>query len=257
MKLPCSVFLFWFLPVSFLWSQTREANTAISSEAVMVQPKIPARLPIPNTAQTATNTPPPPPPPSPSGEAIDPLLDPDRPKNCQLETSSEQTLSCGEISVVLPAGTYKQVTIVEGPEGRKAIEGTELKPQAIGLGYIRYQTESKLSVGGKERVGGIDVGIRPKDNLPVRIWYKKMSEVDNVTKAFTFIFPPVGLIAGAGAWSSGNFLIPEKPPVFTEARDYYLKTKSAPAESLQLAQPAVRLTEPAPSGRSGSGLRSP
>ena len=84
-----------------------------------------------------------------------------------------------------------------------------------------------------------------------------MSEVDDVTKAFTFIFPPVGLIAGAGAWSSGNFLIPEKPPVFTEARDYYLRTKSDVLETPQVAQPAVRLTEPAPSSRSGSGLRSP
>ena len=253
MKLPFSAFLFWFLTMTALWSQTREANTAISSEAVMVQPKVPARLPIPNAAQPAKNTTPPPA----SGETIDPLLDPNRPKNCQLETTSEQTLPCGEISVVLPAGTYKQITIVEGPEGRKAIEGTELKPQAVGLGYIRYQADTKLTIGEKERIGGIDVGIRPQDNLPVRIWYKKMSEVDDVTKAFTFIFPPMGLIAGAGAWSSGNFLIPEKAPVFTEARDYYLKTKSSPSESPQVAQPAVRLTEPAPAGRSGGGFRSP
>ncbi|NDB96753.1 MAG: hypothetical protein EBZ78_11455 [Verrucomicrobia bacterium] len=253
MKLPCSAFLFWFLPMTVLWSQTREANTAISSEAVMVQPKVPARLPTPKTAESAKNTTPP----SDSGERIDPLLDPDRPKNCQLETSSEQTLSCGKITVVLPAGTYKQITIVEDPGARKAIQGTDLKAQAAGLGYIRYQTEAKLNVGGRERIGGIDVGIRPRDNLPIRIWYKKMSEVDDITKAFTFIFPPVGLIAGAGAWSSGNFLIPEKPPVFTEARDYYLRIKPGSPETGQVAQPAVRLTTPAPTNRTRSGLRSP
>ena len=100
------------------------------------------------------------------------------------------------------------------------------------------------------------MGIRPEDNLPVRIWYKKMTEVDDVTNAFTFIFPPVGLIAGAGAWSSGNILTPEKPPVFTEARDYYLKktdqtdSDSAPTESASLT----------PSSRSphlGGGYRTP
>ena len=238
---------------TFLLAQNPGSSAAVSSEAATVQPKVPARLSIPQATESKKITTPPPT----SGETIDPLLDPNRPKNCQLETTSEQTLPCGGVSVVLPAGTYKQVTIVEGPEGRKAIEGTELKPQAVGLGYIRYQADTKLTVGEKERIGGIDVGIRPQDNLPVRIWYKKMSEVDDVTKAFTFIFPPVGLIAGAGAWSSGNFLIPEKPPVFTEARDYYLRTKSDVLETPQVAQPAIRLTEPAPSGRSGGGLRSP
>ena len=38
-----------------------------------------------------------------------------------------------------------------------------------------------------------------------------MTEVDPWTKAFTFILPPVGLIAGAGAWSSGNILLPDPP----------------------------------------------
>jgi hypothetical protein len=186
---------------------------------------------------------------------IDPLLDPTRPKNCQLEISNEQTLNCGSASVVLSPGTYKQVKIVDGPQDKKAIEGTSLRPQAVGLGYIRYLSDTKLKIGDTERMGGIDVGIRPQDNLPVRIWYKKMSEVDDITKAFTFIFPPVGLIAGAGAWSSGNILLPEKPILFTEARDYYLKTQD-PAESpTEIAQPAVRLIPATP--RNKSGLRSP
>jgi hypothetical protein len=82
-----------------------------------------------------------------------------------------------------------------------------------------------------------------------------MTEVDDVTKAFTFIFPPVGLIAGAGAWSSGNILLPETPILFTEARDYYLKTKD-PAESpAETSQPAARLIPATP--RNKSGLRSP
>ena len=238
---------------AFLLAQNPGSAAAVSSEAATVQPKVPARLSIPQPTEPPKNTSLP----LPSGGTIDPLLDPNRPKNCQLETTSEQTLSCGKISVVLHAGTYKQITIVDGPEGRKAIEGTELKPQAVGLGYIRYQADTKLNVGGKDRLGGIDVGIRPQDNLPVRIWYKKMSEVDDVTKAFTFIFPPVGLMSGAGAWSSGNFLIPDKPPTFTEARDYYLKTKADVLETPQVAQPAIRLTEPAPDTRSGRGLRSP
>jgi hypothetical protein len=186
---------------------------------------------------------------------IDPLLDPTRPKNCQLEISNEQNLNCGSVSVVVFPGTYKQVKIVDGPQDKKATEGTSLRPQAVGLGYIRYLSDTKLKVGDTERVGGIDVGIRPQDNLPVRIWYKKMTEVDNITKAFTFIFPPVGLIAGAGAWSSGNILLPATPILFTEARDYYLKTQDPAESSTETAQPAIRLKLATP--KSKSGLRTP
>jgi hypothetical protein len=240
------------LPVC-LWAQNPGSAAAVSSEAATVQPKNPARLspptPTPAPSKSAPILPP-------SSETkIDPLLDPTRPKYCQLEISNEQILNCGSVSVVLSPGTYKQVKIVDGPQDKKATEGTSLRPQAVGLGYIRYLSDSKLKVGETERVGGIDVGIRSQDNLPVRIWYKKMTEVDDITKAFTFIFPPVGLIAGAGAWSSGNILHPEQPIVFTEARDYYLKTQN-PAEPLpETAQPAIHLT-PANS-RSKSGLRTP
>ena len=250
-----SFFFILILSAGPLFAQTPGSTAAVSSEAATVQPKNPARLAVPTPTPTPSKLTPPLP--QTSDTMIDPLLDPTRPKNCQLEITNEQTLPCGEVSVVLPSGIYKQITIVEGPEGRKAIEGTELKPQAVGIGYIRYLSDTKLKIGDTERLGGIDVGIRPHDNLPARIWYKKMTEVDDITKAFTFIFPPVGLIAGAGAWSSGNILIPEKPPVFTEARDYYLQTKSAPAENPQVAQPAVQLTQPTPTNRTRSGLRTP
>ena len=249
------VFFFSVLSLfpTFLWAQGSGSAAAVSSEAATVQPKNPVRLSTPTPTPTLSN-------PTPtihaSGETeIDPLLDPTRPKNCQLEVPNEQTLNCGSVSAVLPQGTYKQVKIVDGPQDKKATEGTSLRPQAVGLGYIRYLSDSKLKVGETERVGGIDVSIRPQDNLPVRIWYKKMTEVDDVTKAFTFIFPPVGLIAGAGAWSSGNILLPETPILFTEARDYYLKTKD-PAESpAETSQPAARLIPATP--RNKSGLRSP
>ena len=240
------------LPVC-LWAQNPGSAAAVSSEAATVQPKNPARLAVP----TPTPAPSKPTPtlPQTSETMIDPLLDPTRPKNCQLEISNEQILNCGSVSVVLPAGTYKQVKIVDGPQDKKATEGTSLRPQAVGLGYIRYLSDTQLKIGETERIGGIDVGIRPQDNLPVRIWYKKMTEVDDITKAFTFILPPVGLIAGAGAWSSGNILLPETPILFTEARDYYLKiqTPSEPVEGTP--QPAVRLTPSNP--KSKSGLRTP
>jgi hypothetical protein len=238
---------------AFLLAQSPGSAAAVSSEAATVQPKNPVRISVPTPAPTPLN---PTPTITPSGEStIDPLLDPTRPKNCQLEISNEQKFNCGNVSVVLPLGTYKQVKIIDGPQDKKAIEGTSLKPQAVGLGYIRYLSDTKLKIGETERIGGIDVGIRSQDNLPVRIWYKKMSEVDDITKAFTFIFPPVGLIAGAGAWSSGNILLPEKPILFREARDYYLKTQN-PAEPLpETAQPAIRLTPATP--QSKSGLRTP
>ena len=238
---------------AILIAQNPGSAAAVSSEAATVQPKNPARLAVP----TPTPTPPMPTPilPPSSETKIDPLLDPTRPKNCQLEISNEQSLNCGSVSVVLPAGTYKQVKIVDGPQDKKATEGTSLRPQAVGLGYIRYLSDAQLKIGETERIGGIDVGIRPQDNLPVRIWYKKMSEVDDITKAFTFIFPPVGLIAGAGAWSSGNILLPEKPILFTEARDYYLKTPAQKDSLQEVAQPAVRLTPSNP--KSKSGLRTP
>jgi hypothetical protein len=238
---------------AILVAQNPGSAAAVSSEAATVQPKNPARLaaptPIPAPSKLTSTLP------QNSETMIDPLLDPTRPKNCQLEISNEQILNCGSTRVVLPPGTYKQVKIVDGPQDKKAIGGTSLKPQAVGLGYIRYLSDTQLKIGETERMGGIDVGIRSQDNLPVRIWYKKMSEVDDITKAFTFIFPPVGLIAGAGAWSSGNILLPETPILFTEARDYYLKTPN-PSEPLpKTAQPAIRLTPATP--QSKSGLRTP
>ena len=227
---------------------------AVSSQAVATQPKVPATPPTPASPQpppdpaqnTATPTPAPPKP----GE-IDPLLDPSRPRNCQLEITREQTVQCGDVKVVLPVGVYRQVLIMENPEGRRAVDATELKRQQLGLGYIRYLSEAKLQVDGRERTGGIDIGIRPEDQLPLRIWYKKMTEPDDVTKAFSFILPPVALIAGAGAWSSGNTLLPESPPEFTEARDYYLR-KHEP--SLPTVHPAFRGRSAEPS--SGPGMRS-
>ena len=221
-----------------LWAQNPGSAAAVSSEAATVQPKNPARLAVPTPTPAPSK--PTPPLPQTSETMIDPLLDPTRPKNCQLEITNEQTLNCGNVSVVLHPGTYKQVKIVDGPQDKKATEGTSLRAQAAGLGYIRYLSDTKLKIGDTERMGGIDVGIRPQDNLPVRIWYKKMSEVDDITKAFTFIFPPVGLIAGTGAWSSGNILFPEKPILFTEARDYYLKPKSPNQSEWGIPLPAFR-----------------
>ena len=238
---------------AILVAQNPGSAAAVSSEAATAQPRNPARLaaptPTPAPSKSAPILPPS------SETTIDPLLDPKRPKNCQLEISNEQTLNCGSVSVVLYPGTYKQVKIVDGPQDKKATEGTSLRPQANGLGYIRYLSDTKLKIGDTERIGGIDVGIRSQDNLPLRIWYKKMSEVDDITKAFTFIFPPVGLIAGTGAWSSGNILLPETQILFTEARDYYLKTQD-PAESpTEITQPAVRLIPATPQNK--SGMRSP
>jgi hypothetical protein len=247
-----SFFFILILSTGPLFAQTPGSAAAVSSEAAAVQPKLPPSVPTPDPTP-ATQTPPPPP--SPTGE-IDPLLDPTRPKNCQLNVTVEQTIACDTISVKLPVGTYKQVKIVEGLQEKKAIEGTSLKPQAVGLGYIRYQSEVKLKIGETERIGGIDVGIRPEDNLPVRIWYKKMTEVDDITNAFTFIFPPVGLIAGAGAWSSGNILTPEKPPVFTEARDYYLK-ETDQTDSDSAATESASLTPSSRSPHLGGGYRTP
>ncbi len=220
------LFLAW---VILLWpwmvqSQNPGAGAAVSSEAAATQPKIPEQLPVPTPAQKTLK----PPTKASADEAgpIDPLLDPSRPRNSQLTIETEQTLSCGEIPVTLPAGVYKQILVVESPEGRRATDTTELRRQQVGWGYIRYLSDAEISVGGQKRSGGLDVGIRAEDRLPVRVWYKKMTQADDITKAFTFILPPVGLVAGAGAWSSGNTLLPDTPPTFTEARDYFLKQPS-------------------------------
>jgi len=204
-------------------AQSTPAAAAVSSQAVQNQPVVPLRSgesmpPAPPPPASA-----PPSPPAEEGPVLDPRLDPRQPKNCQLNLTTEQTLTCGEISVVLPAGTYDQNTIVENPEGKRAIGETYLRPQQVGLGYIRYLSDTPLKINGVERTGGLDVPIREEDKLPVRIWYRKMVEPDPITKAFSFILPPVALAAGLGAWSSGNILLPDSAPVFTEARDYYLK----------------------------------
>lgn len=216
-------------------SQNPGAGAAVSSEAAATQPKLPEQLPVPSPTQKTLK----PPSASSRGEAgpIDPLLDPSRPRNCQLTIESEQTFSCGEIAVTLPAGVYKQVLIVENPEGRRASDTTELRRQQLGWGYLRYLSDAEITVGGQKRMGGLDVGVRPEDNLPVRVWYKKMTQPDDVTKALTFILPPIGLVAGAGAWSSGNTLLPDNPPQFTEARDYFLRQ---PSEEAPAARPAFQ-----------------
>ena len=213
-------------------------KAAIASQAVATQPSAPSRpqaalppkasapeQPDPGTVQIAV-------------QVLDPRLDPDRPRNSQLDISEEQTLSCGGIPVVLPAGTYDQKVIVENPEGRRAIQETPLKAQQIGLGYIRYLSDVPLKINGVERTGGLDVPVRMEDNLPVRVWYRKMTEPDDITKVFTFILPPVGLVAGAGAWASGNILIPDKPPVYMEARDYYLKPLKPKPNPQEVPQPS-------------------
>jgi len=230
-------------------AQNPGAGGAVSSEAVATQPKVPERLPVspperkpqPSPVALSTNR----------TDSIDPLLDPSRPRNSQLTVEQEQTNRCGDIRVVLPAGVYKQILVVENPEGRRAVDTTHLQRQQPGWGYIRYQSDEKLTIGGELRIGGIDVGVRPEDKLPVRIWYKKMTQPDDITKAFTFILPPVGLIAGAGAWSSGNTLIPETPPKFTEARDYFLQEPSREEPSIH---PAFR-TRPA-EPKTAPGMRS-
>jgi hypothetical protein len=228
------------------WGQSQNpgAGAAVSSEAAATQPKIPEQLPVPTPTEKTLK-----PTPAPSGAeagAIDPLLDPSRPRNSQLTMAKEQTVSCGEVEVILPEGVYKQILVVENPEGRRATDTTELRRQQVGWGYIRYLSDAEIMVGGQKRSGGLDVGIRAEDKLPVRIWYKKMTQPDDITKAFTFILPPVGLVSGAGAWSSGNTLLPDAPPTFTEARDYFLKQ---PPPEEPTAQPAFRgrPAEPQPS----------
>jgi hypothetical protein len=248
----------------FLAQANPGAAAAVSSQAVATQPGDPTRADEAKPPQAlhptpiSTNTPAEP------AKILDPRLDPNRPRDCQLMVETEQTVTCGNILVVLPAGTYQQIEMMENPEGRRAISNTSLKPQQIGLGYIRYLSDVRLKVNGVERTGGIDVPVRQEDNLPIRIWYRKMTEPDDITKAFTFILPPVALVAGAGAWSSGNTLLPDSPPAFTEYRDYFLKPPSSsltPAGAAKPAHPgAESLTDthtPKPAGRKPSGFRTP
>ena len=241
--LPSLVFLLW---PWFAHAQSPEA--AVSSQAVATQPPVPARLNVP---AKPTNQPANPAKISSAHQKLDPLLDLDRPKNCQLDISQEQTIRCAGVEVVLPAGTYQQVKVVEGFQERTAAASANLKPQAKGLGYIRYLAEVKIKVDGEERQGGIDVGVRPSDELQVRIWYKKFNPPDDVTKAISFILPPVMFVAGAGAWSSGNVLIPDQDPLFTEARNYYLKKAAAHAEPSQTEENLMNI-KPAEATRGGS-----
>ena len=235
---------------------TPASSSAVSSQAVINEPNAPAR---PDIALPPTPTKPAKPTPTApltEGKKIDPILDTNRPKDCQLAVESEQTIPCGNATVVLPPGTYKQVDLVEGTGKRRANDQTDLKPQNTGLGYIRYFSDTPLKINGTEREGGIDVPVRSSDDHPVRLWYKKMTEPDDITKAFTFILPPVALIAGAGAWSSGNILLPDSPPTFTEYRDYYVKPpKTAPNPS-EIPKPSNARPLGAFSAPGSSNLRS-
>lgn len=250
--------LAWVIWLGPSRAQSQNPGAAVASEAAATQPKTPGRLTLAKPGKNEKENP------AVDAEAsapastppIDPLLDPRRPRNAQLTLKKAQEVRCGEIMVVLPEGVYKQILLAENPEGRRATDSTNLKRQQVGLGYIRYLSDAKLSVNDQPRLGGLDVPIRAEDNLPVRIWYKKMTEVDDVTKAFTFILPPVGLIAGAGAWSSGNVILPDSPPVFEEARDYYLKQPKPEADPAEVPQPAHVRPIRRPQDAGSSSLRS-
>ena len=241
--------LFIFLALSSItWAQwdnlpparltVAQASPAVSSQAVINQPNAPER------ADSAVPPKPPPvPKPKPSSppsekRKLDPLLDPQRPKDCQLVLETEQAIACGKINVTLPAGTYKQVKIVEDPHERRVDPWGHLEPQNHGLGYVRYLSDVPIKVDGAQRDGGIDVPVLQSDNLPIRIWYRKMKEPDDLTKAFSFILPPVALFAGAGAWTSGNLLFPDAPPAFDEYRDYFVKPPKPPLKSNLTPQPS-------------------
>lgn len=213
-------------------------SAAVSSQAVATQPSAPSRkdTALPPAPPVASKTKPPTPPKE--NRKMDPLLDTNRPKDCQLVIETEQTIQCGETAVVMPAGTYKQVTIVESKNDRRAIDLTNLQSQENGLGYVRYLSDTPMKFNGVERDGGLDVPVRDSDHLPVRIWYRKMKEPDDLTKAFAFILPPVALITGAGAWSSGNTLLPDTPPTFTEYRDYYVKPPKAAPNPNEIPKPS-------------------
>lgn len=235
-------------------------SAAVSSQAVITQPIVPTRANEATPPQANPTGRLSVPPPAKPAKILDPRLDPNRPRDCQLMVEAEQTIICGNVPVVLPAGTYQQIEILENPEGRRAISNTSLAPQQIGLGYIRYLSDVVIKVNGVERSGGIDVPIRQEDNLPIRIWYRKMTEPDDITKAFTFILPPVALVAGASAWSSGNTLLPDSPPAFTEYRDYFLKAPSPYVSREGVPKPAHALNTPdtnIPTPRKASGLRTP
>jgi len=213
------------------WAQSQNPAAAVSSQAVATQPPVPSpgRLAVPKSPSEKATTQPIP---GPKARVLDPLLDFNRPKGCQLGILKDQTIRCGEVEVFLPAGIYQQVKIVEGPQKRTAADSADLRSQAQGLGYIRYLADGKIKVDGEERSGGIDVGVRSSDQLPLRIWYKKFNPPDDTTKALGFIFPPIMIAAGAGAWSSGNVLIPDADPEFTENRNYYLKETDARADQM-------------------------
>ena len=213
-------------------------SAAVSSQAVATQPSAPSRkdTALPPTPPVASKTNPPTPPKE--IRKMDPLLDANRPKDCQLVVEAEQKVQSGDIAIVLPAGTYKQVAIIESMNDRRAGDLTNLKAQEVGLGYIRYLNDTPIKINGVERDGGLDVPVRDGDRLPVRIWYRKMKEPDDLTKAFAFILPPVALITGAGAWSSGNTLLPDTPPTFTEYRDYYVKPPKAAPNPNDIPKPS-------------------
>ena len=83
-----------------------------------------------------------------------------------------------------------------------------------------------------------------------------MTEPDDVTKAFSFLFPPVALAAGAGAWSSGNILLPDSPPDFDEARDYYLKPLKPKPNPHDIPQPSHVRPLQNPYGSGSNQIRS-
>ena len=233
-----------------VFSQNRANDAAVSSQAVINQPNAPKAASEAMPPSQAAPAPQPPPSPNTNQRILDPRLDLNRPKDSQLSIAVAQTISCGEVSVLLPVGTYTQKLIIEGPGNASAIKETHLEPQQKGLGFIRYASDVPLKINGVERSGGLDVPVRKEDNLPIRIWYKKMTEPDDLTKMFSFILPPVALIAGVGAWSSGNVLLPDSPPDFTEARDYYLKPIEPKTNPSEIPQPShVRpLRDPYASG---------
>lgn len=143
--------------------------------------------------------------------------------NLNLPTELELKITKTGETVVLPAGTYRQILQLpmDSPlmetanqtretRGRPAAREKEMEISRYAEGekkplWVRYESLEKIKIGGAERRGGIDLPSHGPKGLGPRVWYAKAETADVASSVFYFIFGGLGYsTANLAGWTTGN-----------------------------------------------------
>ena len=151
---------------------------------------------------------------------LKPAITPEN-SNLNLPADLEITATDTGETIVLPAGTYRQ--ILQLPIDSPLIQTTAQvrRDQALPIEvkkktsrhaepekkpvWVRYESLEKIKIGEAERRGGIDLPSHGSKDLGPRVWYAKSETADLASSVFYFVFGGLGYsTANILGWSAGN-----------------------------------------------------